>query len=86
MDSSLNHRGVGVGVGGLNAFNWNQIFALDSAVVEVQEMFSSHLTYAPNHITVNYMHFALIDNTNWKQKFIDNLKIKPYKDNSAVPL
>ena len=27
---------------GLNAFYWYQIFALDSAVVEVQEMFSSH--------------------------------------------
>ena len=28
--------------GGLNAFYWYQIFALDSAVVEVQEMFRSH--------------------------------------------
>ena len=28
--------------GGLNAFYWPQIFALDSAVVEVHEMFSSH--------------------------------------------
>ena len=28
--------------GGLNAFYWYQIFALHSAVVEVQEMFSSH--------------------------------------------
>ena len=28
--------------GGLNAFYWRQIFVLDSAVVEVQEMFSSH--------------------------------------------
>ena len=28
--------------GGLNAFYWYQIFALESAVVEVQEMFSSH--------------------------------------------
>ena len=26
----------------LNAFCWYQIFALDSAAVEVQEMFSSH--------------------------------------------
>ena len=35
--------------GGLNAFYWYQIFALDSAVVEVQEIFSSrggHLTNA----------------------------------------
>ena len=30
------------GGGGLNALYWYQIFALDSAVVEVQEMFSSH--------------------------------------------
>ena len=38
--------------GGLNAFYWYQIFALDSAVGEVQEMFSSHgghLTNAINH-------------------------------------
>ena len=33
-------RGGGGGGGGLNAFYWYQIFALDSAVVEVQEMFS----------------------------------------------
>ena len=41
-----------LGVGGLNAFYWYQIFALDSAVVEVQEMFSSHgghLTNAMYH-------------------------------------
>ena len=38
--------------GGLNAFDWYQIFALDSAVVEVQEKFSSHgslLTIAMYH-------------------------------------
>ena len=38
--------------GGLNAFYWYQIFALDSAVVEVQEMISSHgsfLTIAMYH-------------------------------------
>ena len=34
-EQQLRHRG-------LNAFYWYQIFALDSAVVEVQEMFSSH--------------------------------------------
>ena len=32
----------GGGGGGLNAFYWYQIFALDSAVVEVQEMFKTH--------------------------------------------
>ena len=32
----------GGGGGGLNAFHRYQIFALDSAVVEEQEMFSSH--------------------------------------------
>ena len=39
-------------LGGLNAFYWYQIFALDSAVVEAQEMFSSHgghLTNAMYH-------------------------------------
>ena len=38
--------------GGLNAFYWYQIFALDSAVVEVQEIVSSHgghLTNAMYH-------------------------------------
>ena len=39
-DSSLSHEGGG----GLNAFYWYQIFALDSAVVEVQEMFSSQVS------------------------------------------
>ena len=42
----------GVGGGGLKCINWYQIFALDSAVVEVQEMFSSHgslLTNAMYH-------------------------------------
>ena len=41
-----------LGGGGLNAFYWYQIFALDSAVDEVQEMFSSHgghLTNAMYH-------------------------------------
>ena len=37
--------------GGLNVFYWYQNFALDYAVVEVQEMFSSHgsLTNAMFH-------------------------------------
>ena len=38
--------------GDLNAFYWYKIFALDYAVVEVQEMFSSHgglLTNAMYH-------------------------------------
>ena len=30
------------------AFYWYQIFALDSAVVEVQEMFSSHASLLTN--------------------------------------
>ena len=34
--------------GGLNAFYWYQIFALDSAVVELQEMFSSHRGHPTN--------------------------------------
>ena len=42
-DSSLSHRG------GLNALYWYQIFALASAVVKVQEMFSLHGTIAMYH-------------------------------------
>ena len=45
-------RTAALATGGLNAFYWHQIFALDSAVVEVQEMFSSHgghLTNAMYH-------------------------------------
>ena len=38
------------GGGGLNAFYWYQIFALDSAVVEVQEMFR-------NIFATKYVHF-----------------------------
>ena len=40
------------GGGGLNAFYWYKIFALDSAVVEAQKMLSSHggfLTIALYH-------------------------------------
>ena len=29
----------------INAFYWYQMFALDSAVVEVQEIFSLHVSY-----------------------------------------
>ena len=47
MDSSLSRWGGGGGAG-LNAFYWYQIFALDSAVVEVQEMFSSHEGHLTN--------------------------------------
>ena len=36
--------------GGLNAFYWYQTFALDSAVVEEQEMFSSHGGHLTNAI------------------------------------
>ena len=42
--------GGGGGGGRLNAFYWYQIFALDSAVVKVQEMFSSHGVASPNCI------------------------------------
>ena len=38
------------GGGGLNAFYWYQIFALDAPVVEVQEMFSSHGSILSNAI------------------------------------
>ena len=37
----------------LNAFYWYQIFALGSAVVEVQEMFSSHGSL----LTIAIMHY-----------------------------
>ena len=49
-DSSLSHRGGGGGV--LNAYNWCQIFTLNSVVVKTQKMFSSHggfLTNAMNN-------------------------------------
>ena len=42
MDSSLSQPGQGGGGGGLNAFYTYQIFTLDSAAVEAQEMFSLH--------------------------------------------
>ena len=53
MGVKINEKSTTTGGGGsLNAFYWYQIFALDSAVVEVQEMFSSHgclLTNAMYH-------------------------------------
>ena len=44
------------GWGGLNAFYWYQIFALDSAVVDVQKMFSSHGSLLTIIITSLYRH------------------------------
>ena len=35
-------------LGGLNALYWYKIFALNSAVVKVQELFSSHGSLLPN--------------------------------------
>ena len=52
--------------GGLNAFYWYRIFALDSAVVEVQEMFSSHgghLTNAMYHHGKHSNQLTLHDET-----------------------
>ena len=40
-NSSLSHWG-------LNTYNWYQIFALDSAVVEAQKLFSSHGGFLTN--------------------------------------
>ena len=40
--TSALERTAALATGGLNAFYWYQSFALISAVVEVQEMFSSH--------------------------------------------
>ena len=53
--------------GGLNAFYWYQIFALDSAVVEVQEMFSSHGCHLTNAM---YHHGETLNqiNTPWRNK------------------
>ena len=42
--------------GGLNAFYWYQIFALDSAVVELQEMFSSRGSF----LTITMYHHGEI--------------------------
>ena len=47
--------GGGGGVWGLNAFHWYQIFALDSAAAEVQEMFSSNGSLLTKHGTSGSM-------------------------------
>ena len=46
--------------GSLNAFYWYQIFALDSAVVEVQEMFSSHGGFLNNNSSVASIYFEIL--------------------------
>ena len=53
--------------GRLNAFNWYQIFVLDSAGVEVQERFSSHvslLTIAIYHKEKHSNQLTHYDETN----------------------
>ena len=67
-------------LGDLNAFYWYQIFALDSAVVEVQEMLRSH----GNLLTIAmYRHGREEDRDNilkeqlWKSLRIERLKMQP---------
>ena len=77
-DSSLSHRGGG---GGLNAFYWYQIFALDSAVVEVQEMFSSHgghLTNAMHHHGVTLIKSTHHDETKKRAHDSQIVRAKEY--------
>ena len=73
-DSSLSHRWGG---GDLNAFYWYQIFALDSAVVEVQEMFRSH----GSHLTIGMYHYGetlikLIHHDETKKRAYDSQIVK----------
>ena len=69
-----------VGVGGsLNAFYWYQIFALDSVVVEVQKLFSSHgslLTIAMYHTHIKLTHY---DET--KKRAQDSQVVKAKENN-----
>ena len=60
MDSSLSHRGGGGGRAGLNAFYWYQILTLNSAVVEVQDLFSSHGAA----VNISNKHFAIRQRNN----------------------
>ena len=53
-----------------------------SSHIEYINLVSKSSVLAPNHITVNYLHFALSIET----EIIDNFQINPYQDNSAVPL
>ena len=47
--------------GGLNAFYWHQALALDSDVVEVQEMFSSHGGHLTNVMYHHGKHYNQIN-------------------------
>ena len=53
--------------GGLNAFCWRQIFAIDSVVVNAQKLFSSHGGYLTNtmhhHREKNLIKFSPYDET-----------------------
>ena len=46
-------KGTGGGGGGLNAFYWRQIFALDSVVVNTQNLYSSHGGFLTNAKTLS---------------------------------
>ena len=66
-------------LGGLNAFYWYQIFALDSAVVEEQEMFSSHGGLLTNAM---YRHGETLNEpTMMKQKRAHDSQIVRAKEN-----
>ena len=84
MDSSLSHGrgGGGGGGGGLNAFYWYQIFALDSAVVEVQEMFSWHGGHLTNAMYHHGKHSNQINTPWWnKEKRAHDSQIVRAKEN-----
>ena len=68
-------------MGGLNAFYWYQIFALDSAVVEVQEMFSSHGGHLTNAMYHHGKHSNQINTHDETKKRAHDSQIVRAKEN-----
>ena len=66
---------------GLNAFYWYQIFALDSAVVEVQEMFSSHGGHLTNAMYHHGETLIKLTHHDGKKKRVHDSEIVRAKEN-----
>ena len=72
-------RTAALATGGLNVFYWHKIFALDSAVVEVQKLFSSHgslLTIAMYHHGETLLNLTHYDETKKRAHYSQLVRAK----------
>ena len=82
MDSSLSHR-AGEG-GGVNAFYWYQIFALDFAVVEVQKCSAPMEAFLLLQSIIMEKHSNQINTLWWNKDSWNVIKVVCVNSNHAI--